>query len=277
VKVSRRRRFAVLAAMIPLAAGLLAACGDGEETEQSGGKTLVVGTSADFPPMTFRDPVDPTKLTGFEIRMVDALMRYLGYKHRLEAIPFNGLIPAVQGGHVDLVVSDVYNTSARREVVDFVDYMEAGYGVLVRPERAGEFQNGYLSLCGKALGVLEGSSPQAATAAKGSNECTSGGAPPINVQTYPATADELQQINNGRLDAMILDINALSYLQHENPTQYKLAFEDKSTRVRVGIVLKKESPLKPEIEEAVRWYISSGEYEKEARKWALPTDALLSP
>ncbi|MDQ4070992.1 MAG: ABC transporter substrate-binding protein [Actinomycetota bacterium] len=274
--VSRRRRFAVLAATIAVIAVLCAACGDGDETGRSKAKTLVVGTSADFPPLTFRDPADPTKLIGFEIRMVASLMRHLGYKHRFEAIPFNGLIPAIQGGHVDLVVSDVYNTPARREVVDFVDYMQAGYGVLIRPERAGEFQSGYLSLCGKALGVLEGSSPQAATAAKGSKECTDAAQPAIKVQTYPATVDVLQQINNGRLDAMILDINALSYLQHENPTQYKLAFEDKSTRVKVGVVLKKDSPLKPEIEEAVRWYISSGEYQKEAKKWALPTDALLS-
>jgi ABC-type amino acid transport substrate-binding protein len=74
---------------------------------------------------------------------------------------------------------------------------------------------------------------------------------------------------------MILDIISLNYVQEKNPRSYKLAFFDPATRVKVGIVLPKGDPLKPKLESAVRWYISSGKYQQDALRWRLPHTALL--
>ena len=237
----------------------------------SGGKTYVIGTSADFPPMEFRDPNHPGQFQGFEIDMVKAMMGHLGWKYSYRDTKFDGLLPAVQAGQVDMVVSDVYDTATREAVVDFVDYVQSGLSVMVAAQN-GSSVTGYMDLCGKSLGVLTGSPAEADIGKKADSDCTAAGKPGIPVQSFPAVSDELPQLDNGRLFAILEDVFSLSYVQKQNAAKYKVVFQDPGL-TKSGIVLKKGSSLKSDLESAFKWYSSSDQYAKDLAKWGLPASA----
>lgn len=248
---------------------LMAGCGG--KGSSGSDKTYVIGTSADFPPMEFRDPDHPGQFQGFEIDMMKAIMGHLGWKYRYRDMKFDGLLPAVQAAQVDMVVSDVYDTSEREKVVDFVDYVQSGLSVMVAAQNASGV-TGYMDLCGESLGVLTGSPAEADIAKKADGDCKSASESGIDVQSYPAVADELPQVDNGRLFAILEDVFSLSYVQKQNAGKYQVVFQDPGL-TKSGIVLKKGSDLKSQLQSAFDWYSSSPQYDKDLQKWGLPSSA----
>jgi polar amino acid transport system substrate-binding protein len=259
-----RFRAPAMVLVVLLFTAVLSAC-------SGGGKTYVIGTSADFPPMEFRDEAHPGQFTGFEIDMMKAIMGHLGLKFQFRDMKFAGLLPAVQNGQVDMVVSDVYDTAERAKVADFVDYIQSGLSVMVSAASGGSVSS-YTDLCGKSLGIIAGSPSEQEIAQKANSDCTAAGKESIDVQTFQAVADELPQIDNGRLFAILEDVVSLSYIQLKNPTKYKVAFQDPSV-TKSGIVLKKGSSLKSKLTEGFNWFKSSGEYANLIQKWGLPSSS----
>jgi polar amino acid transport system substrate-binding protein len=265
------------AAALVAVALLLGACG-GSEGSGGGGngseQTLTIGTSADFPPMLFRDEQDPTKLIGFEVDMVGAIMGHLKMNYEFKTLNFDGLIPGVQAGQLDLVVSDVYDTAERDQVVDFVDYVQSGLAVMVAKENASQ-AGSYSDLCGKALGILKGSPFEDEVATKANNKCTDNGQPEIDIQTFPAVADELPQLDNGRLFGILEDVLSLSYIQKLNSGKYEVVFQDPGLTKSGIVVDESNDALKSKLESGFEWYKSSGQYAKDAERWGLPKSALI--
>jgi len=243
------------------------ACGSG---------TLTIGTSADFPPMEFRDPQDPSKFTGFEIDMVTELMNHLGCKFAWQDEAFAGLIPAVTSGHLAMVASDIYHTADRAKVIDFVDYMNSGLGLMVPSKNAANFTENYLSFCGKNVGLLSGSPSETTAVQAGSAKCKAANKPAISTHTYQSVADELQQMKNGRLDGILEDLITESYVQSKDPGTWKVVYIDPTSRIKVGMIFKKGSSLEPQVQSALGWLMSSGGYKQIADKYKMPASALLT-
>jgi polar amino acid transport system substrate-binding protein len=269
---------------VALFAGLalvLTACSDSgsssePSTDKSGfdkSKTYVIGTSADFPPMSFLDPDNPGEFVGFEIDMMTAMMGHLGVEFEWRAMKFDGLLPAVQAGQVDMVVSDVYDTAERQAVVDFVDYIQSGLAVMVLETNAGSIES-YADLCGKSMGILVGSPFEQEVADKANADCAAAGEPAIDVQSFQAVADELPQVDNGRLTAILEDVVSLGYIGENSSGKYTIAFIDPG-QTRSGIVLEKGSPLAAGLSEAFQWYKDSGQYKTDTEKWGIIDSSLI--
>lgn len=239
-------------------------------------KTYVIATSADFPPLSFRSPDDTTKIVGFEMDMIKSIAKHAGWKYKIVTSDFSGLIPAVQSGRVDMVVSDVYHTAARQKIVDFVDYLKNGFGVMVTQANAGKIKS-YADLCGMNIGVLTGSAPELKAVQTASEaNCTSKGKPAIKPLSYPAVAQELPQLENGRLAGIFESVSTLGYAQTQNPGKFHIAVIDPDT-TNAGIVLKKGSPLLAELQKQMKWYLGSDAAKQDTKRWGLPTSMLLAP
>ena len=78
--------------------------------------SLIVGTSADYPPFTF---VEQGHVTGFDVELINAVASSLDRKIQLKAMPFDELIPALQGEKIDMAVSAMTATPNRIKIVDF--------------------------------------------------------------------------------------------------------------------------------------------------------------
>lgn len=240
----------------------------------SSGKTYVVITSADFPPFSSRSASDPNTIVGFEPDMVKAVMGHLGWKYKWVTADFNGLVPAVQSGRADMVVSDVYDTAAREKVVDFLDYMKTSLSLMVTSSNAAKV-HGWMDVCGKPVGILTGAATELQFSSQASQACKKAGKPAIDLHSYSAVAQEVPALQNGNLYAMFED-TITEHLIANKQTNFKVVYDDPQADTPLGIAIKKGAPFQAQLKSGVQWYLSSPQYKADATKWGLPASSLIS-
>ena len=70
--------------------------------------------------------------TGISVELAQELAKFLHREVRIENIPFDGLIPALKTGKIDLIISSMTETPARAQSIDFSDpYLRTGLCLLV--------------------------------------------------------------------------------------------------------------------------------------------------
>lgn len=117
--------------IIALAALAVAACSEDSGTGPGGpGPALRVGMDLTYPPFEMQDTGG--RPDGVSVRMAEALATHLGRRLQIVPMDFSGLIPALQTGNIDLVLSSMTATDERRLSIDFSDpYAFTGLALLV--------------------------------------------------------------------------------------------------------------------------------------------------
>ena len=91
----------------------------------AGAKPLVVGMELAYPPFEMTDTSG--KPAGVSVDLATDLAKSLGRPVVIQNISFDGLIPALKTGKVDLVISSMTATSERAKSIDFSDpYLATG-------------------------------------------------------------------------------------------------------------------------------------------------------
>lgn len=94
------------------------------------GSPLRVGMDLSYPPFEMQDARGVPD--GVSVRMAEALAAHLGRPLQVVPLDFSGLIPALQTGNIDLVLSSMTATEARRKSIDFSEpYAFTGLAILV--------------------------------------------------------------------------------------------------------------------------------------------------
>ncbi|HIT45004.1 MAG TPA: transporter substrate-binding domain-containing protein [Candidatus Aphodovivens excrementavium] len=132
---------AVVAAAALLFAAGLASCSDGgssggEATNSDGGstdKTLTVAMELAYPPFETRDEAGDAY--GISPAFMQRFTDEYGYDLVIENTAFDGLIPALQTGKADAVMSSITITDEREAEVDFTDpYAVAQLAILANAQ-----------------------------------------------------------------------------------------------------------------------------------------------
>jgi len=98
-------------------------------------KPLIVGMELAYPPFEMTDPGG--KPTGVSVDLATDLAKHLGRGVVIENIAFDGLIPALKTGKVDLVISSMTATTERAKSIDFSDpYIATGLCLLLKKDSA---------------------------------------------------------------------------------------------------------------------------------------------
>jgi len=103
-------------------------------------KELVVGTAADMPPlnMTLKDG----KIVGMEMDIATLMAASIEVKLTLKPMRFNDLLPALEAGQVDLILSGMTMTPLRNTQVAFAGpYFGSGKSVLIKQENVAALQS----------------------------------------------------------------------------------------------------------------------------------------
>ncbi len=109
-----------------------------------------VGTEPSFAPFEFMDEKTKT-LTGFDIDLINAIAEASGFKTEISTMPFDGLIPAILTGSLDVGISAFTITDERRKHVAFsAPYIDAGLGIVIRSTLKNEIK-GVNDLQGRKL------------------------------------------------------------------------------------------------------------------------------
>lgn len=118
---------------------------------------LVLGTSGNMPPMT--EVRSDGKVVGFDIDMARLMAAGMGVKLQIKTMSFDQLLPALERGDVDVVISNLTMTPQRNLHVAFVGpYMTSGKCIITRREelaRAEKAEN--LNVPETRLAALSGS------------------------------------------------------------------------------------------------------------------------
>lgn len=98
---------------------------------QTNANTIIVGTSADFPPFEYK--AANGSIVGFDIDLIKRILTDQGYTVEVRDIGFDSLIPALQAGTIDVIAAAMTITDARKLEVDFSNpYYDANQSVLVK-------------------------------------------------------------------------------------------------------------------------------------------------
>lgn len=158
----------------------------------AGGNILTVGTNAEFPPFEYVG--DDGEPDGFDIALIKAIGEKLGMEVKVENMEFNALAGSI-GTKIDAAIAGMTVTEERAAAVDFSDtYYEAVQSVIVSVDSdiatAADLEN-------KTIGVqLETTGNYIADEIPGAT-----------VQAYNKGVDAVNDLINGRVDAVIIDKN----------------------------------------------------------------------
>ncbi len=113
-----------------------AACGGGSKEPAEGTSddmpTYKVAMEPTFPPFDTVDE-ETQELTGFDVDMMEAIAADQGFKLEWVNMGFDGLIPALQAGNIDIIASGMNASEERREKVDFsTTYYDSGLVVAIK-------------------------------------------------------------------------------------------------------------------------------------------------
>ena len=96
-----------------------AGCGGTNEASEQGGKWRV-GTDASYAPFGFQDEKTHAYV-GYDIDIIRAIAAAQGHEVEIKNLNFDGLIPALQTGDLDIAISDMTINEERAKSVDFTD------------------------------------------------------------------------------------------------------------------------------------------------------------
>jgi len=94
---------------------------------------LVLGTSANMPPMTYKQPSG--KVIGLDVDIARVMASALDVKLSVKTMAFDKLVPALKAGDIDVIISNMTITPERNKSVAFVGpYMSSGKCIITKQE-----------------------------------------------------------------------------------------------------------------------------------------------
>lgn len=232
------------------------------------GKQLTNAINPHTPGYEALDPNDPSRYVGFDIALGEAIGRCLGFTVAYKPVTFAALLPTLQSGQADLVISDIYATKERAKAADFITYSKVYDGVLVRKGNPKHINGINTTLCGTTAaentGFVEVPLVQNQAA-----PCTkSGKAAPV-LQLYGNNADCIQAILAGRADTYINDVNTVDQAVKAHPDQLAKAVAV-TLPYSIGIAVPKNKPqVRDAVQAALQELQSEGVEKTLLAKWSL--------
>ena len=165
------------------------------------------GNSEGGVPFIFYDPAAPERLTGFETEIAEALTKAMGLKPRFVQNVWDILIPGMKRGLYDMAVNGIEVTPERQEAVDFSIPYYVTYLQLVVPKGNPAGITDLENAKGHTVGTLRGSYAYQTLARAGI----------ADIRSYENEATAYQDMQNGRLDAVIMDAPMSIYYAKFNP------------------------------------------------------------
>jgi polar amino acid transport system substrate-binding protein len=287
-----------------LAAALMAGCtgaGDGEPASQAPAvaegltelgrglpqrirtaREIRVGSDISYAPVEFYDAFAPDVLDrpvgepepqvrGIDPDLATELGRKLGVRFSFVNTAFDELIPSLQDGRFDVIISSMTATPERARAISFLEYFQAGTSILVakgNPERIRAMGD----LCGATVTLQAGTIHEELVAAQ-QPDC---GARPIKARPLESGTQVVLEVKFGRADAALADFPVAAY--NAKVSGQGRDFQVVGEQIDPGPygigVRKDDADLQAVLREALRAVIEDGSYDRVLTKWNVTDGAL---
>ena len=162
-----------------------------ELTTVEAGK-LTMATNAAFPP--YEMTTDSGEFEGIDVETAQAIADKLGLELQIDDMDFDAALLSVQQGKADIVMAGVTVTDERKAVMDFSDSYATGIQSIIVPE--GSDIASPDDLAGKKIGTQRGTTGYIYCSDDFGEE---------NVVAYDNGLTAVQALNNGQVDAVVID------------------------------------------------------------------------
>lgn len=219
---------------------------------------LRVGIAPDYPPLAYRDGGE---LTGIEVAAAEVLGQQLDRKIKYVEKDFSALIPALQAGEIDIIMSGLSITPERSQQVQFSKpYLQAGQIPIIRFADAARFSfKGAIFRPGVSVAVVQGSTGEL-FARKQLQQA--------KVVSTASISEAFSLLKGGQVD----------FLLHDAPTSWSLAndkrYEDlislnhALTEEQLGWAVRKDNnALLQDVNTQLDWMQKNGMLRAIIRKW----------
>ncbi|WP_028552853.1 amino acid ABC transporter substrate-binding protein [Paenibacillus sp. UNC451MF] len=206
---------------------VLAACGTASKNQSDTGaaggtnsaapqeeKVLRVGATGQSYPYAYKED---NKLQGFDVEVVEAIAKKLGYKVEWQLTEFSGVMAQLELGKLDTVSNQVAITPERQQKYDFSQtYAYAGSQVVVKDSN--NDIKSVADLKGKTVAVVLGSNHAKNLEKQDPDK-------QIKIKTYESQEGTMNDVVYGRVDAYVNSRNVLLAQIKKNKLPLKLAGE----------------------------------------------------
>ena len=237
-------------------------------------KVLKIAVNGTYPPMESIDPAT-NKLVGFDIDLAEAIGKKLGVAIEWQDGAFAQLIPAVQTGRADMILSGISDLPARRESLDFIDYLKSGAQFYTLDQTTSI--KTAADLCGKTIGTVRSTSFPANIAAWSAENCEKQGKPAIIVSGEDRMPLVHVSLHQGRIEGGVQGSETLPTLMGSAPGMYRIVTPP-FTVVQQGIAFTKaNTALRDAVAGAVKQIFADGTYTALIARWKLQDSAAPAP
>lgn len=226
---------------------------------QAFAETLKVGTHPTFAPFEFSD--QEGNVIGFDLDVIKAIAKANGDEIQIESMPFDGLIPSLLTGNIDVIISGMTITDVRKKRVLFTDgYYESNLSYLIKKDKADVYTSAE-ALKGKTVCVQIGTTGHAFA-----DTITPG-----NVKALNNESDAILELSNGGCEAVINDRPVNLYYLKKSNLDTLVDVVDPKFKENVdsfGIAVRKgNNELLEKLNKGLKELQASGELDKIHVKW----------
>ena len=219
---------------------------------------LVVGITGTQPPLnaTTKDG----KIIGFDADIAAAIAKNMGVKVKYSKMQFSDLLPALEAGKVDMVLSSMTMTLSRNLKVAFVGpYYISGKGILTKAKTIGALQKADgLNKPEFKVAALKGSTSQKFA------ETTAPKAVLISTNSYDEAVEMLFQ---NKIDALIADYPFCAFTAFRYEDKGLIAGQSKLTFEPLGIAVSEDALLINWLQNFMMALDGSGQLKKLNQRW----------
>ncbi|MBQ0748200.1 MAG: transporter substrate-binding domain-containing protein [Marinobacter sp.] len=223
-------------------------------------ETLRVATDPSFVPFEMLDQ-ETGEMIGFDMEIIAEVAQRAGFDYKLNTMDFNGIIPALQTGNVDIAIAGITITEEREKIVDFSDpYYDSGLRILVRTDNNDVTEVSNLE--GLKIGSKIGSTSY--DFLKKNLDENDG------VTPYPGSSDMYMALMSGAVDAVFYDAPNVGYFARTKGEGKVKTVGKLYEGQQYGIALKNGSEWVDEVNEALASMKEDGTYKNIYEKWFGP-------
>ena len=195
---------------------------------------LVVGTTASQPPMIATSKTG--QIIGFDADIARSIAEAMGVKLTFKTMPFAELLPALEKGQVDMILSGMTMLPSRNMKVAFVGpYFVSGKGIVTKQQNIASLQEAAgLDRAGFRVAALKDSTSQI---------FVEKAAPKANLMTTASYDEAIDMLLQDKVDALVADFPFCALTAFRYGDKGLMAGQSKLTFEPLGIAMPEDTLL----------------------------------
>jgi polar amino acid transport system substrate-binding protein len=243
------------------------------EKFRSKGELVVGGDTGTAPPLRFYATDDRTVI-GVETDIAFLVADVLGLKPRLETLSWENLFVGIDSGAVDVGLSNITVTEARKEKYDFATYRLDTLAFEAKKGGSWKVQEPR-DVSGKVIAVTSGTN-QEKILVDWSAQNVAAGLKATDIKYFQNSSDYYLALQSGRIDAYLgPNPTAAYHAAVSGQTEVIGTFSGgASVQGKIAVTTLKGNGLVTPVQEALNQLIANGKYAEVLKRWGLADEAV---